>query len=124
MTRLAFPYGFDAEGRSERVVYGSDEHLRDMLELLILTLVGERVMRPDLGSPVLQMVFAGGEGPKALALKSSLEAAITQWLGHVLRLEGLTASFVEADAVLEIVVRYESRQTNIPGELTVLKALP
>lgn len=123
VTHLAFPYGFDAEGRSARVSYGSDEHLKDMLELLILTLLGERVMRPELGSPVLQLVFAGGEGPKALALKSSLEAAISQWLGHVLRLDSLTASFLEADAVLEIVVHYESRQSGQPGELTLRKEL-
>jgi hypothetical protein len=123
VTHLAFPYGFDAEGRSARVAYGSDEHLKDMLELLILTLLGERVMRPELGSPVLQLVFAGGEGPKALALKSSLEAAISQWLGHVLRLDSLTASFLEADAVLEIVVHYKSRQTGQSGELALKKAL-
>lgn len=123
MTRLAFPYGFDAEGRSDALAYGDDAHLRDMLELLILTLVGERVMRPDLGSPVLQMVFGHGDGPTALALKASLEATISQWLDHVLRLRNLTARYVEVDAVLEIVVEYETRRSGQVSELIVRKAV-
>src|SRR5262245_33343500 len=52
MSRLAFPFGPAASGRSAAVVYGSDAHVRQMLELLIFTMAGERVMRPDLGSPV------------------------------------------------------------------------
>ena len=119
MTRLAFPYGFDAEGRSATVDYGGDEHLRDLLELLILTLVGERVMRPDLGSPALQMVFGHGEGATALALKATLEAAISQWLGHVLKLRSLTARYIENEGSLQIVVEYGSRRTGIMSEAVI-----
>lgn len=123
MTRLAFPYGFDAEGRSSTVAYGSDAHLRDMLELLILTLVGERVMRPDLGSPVLQMVFEAGEGAVGLALSASLEAAIAQWLDPVLQLDRLSAQFLEDQAILEVGVIYRNRASGQRSELRVRKDL-
>lgn len=123
MTRLAFPYSFGAEGRSDTVGYGSDEHLRDLLELLILTLVGERVMRPDLGSPALQMVFGQGEGATALALKATLEAAISQWLDHVLKLRNLTASYVENEGTLEIAVEYESRRTGVVSDAVIRAGL-
>jgi uncharacterized protein len=123
MTRLAFPYAPAPSGRSATVSYGNDAHVRQMLELLIFTLAGERVMRPDLGSPVMQMVFAAGSGPSAIALQAALEATITQWLGHVLELHDLSVTFDERDAVLEVVVDYESLRTKTGGRLAVRKDL-
>lgn len=107
MTRLAFPFGPAANGRSASVDYGSDAHIRQMLELLILTLVGERVMRPDFGSPVRQMLFGAGEGPVAIALAATLQATITQHLGHVLALHALDVDYDDGSAALDIVVGYE-----------------
>jgi hypothetical protein len=107
VSRLAFPFAPAASGRSAAVDYGSDAHVRQMLELLIMTLIGERVMRPDLGSPVRQMLFAGGEGPAAIALAATLQATITQHLGHVLTLHALEVDFDEGAAALDILVGYE-----------------
>jgi phage baseplate assembly protein W len=107
MTRLAFPFGPAASGRSATVTYGSDAHIRQMLELLIFTLAGERVMRPDLGSPVTQMVFNPAGGPVAIALQAALQATIAQWLGHLLEVHDLSVSFDEAEAALEVAVTYE-----------------
>lgn len=119
MSRLAFPFGPAADGRSATVPYGSDAHVRQMLELLILTMVGERVMRADFGSPVKQMLFGPGDGPVAIGLAATLEATITQRLGHVLALEDLDVNFAEAEAVLDIVVSYTVLATATPDRLTV-----
>jgi phage baseplate assembly protein W len=108
MTRLAFPFAIAATGRSASLDYGSDAHVRQMLELLILTVCGERVMRPDLGSPVSQMLFRAGEGPAAAALGATLHATVTQWLGHLLEVRDLTVNFLEGEAVLEIVIVYHT----------------
>ena len=123
MTRLAFPYDIAPSGRTATVAYGSDAHVRQMLELLIFTLAGERVMRPDLGSPVNQLVFAAGNGPAAIALQATLQATITQWLGHLLELHDLSVSFYEGDAALGIVVDYETLLTKNADLLTVRKDL-
>ena len=123
MSRLAYPFAVAASGRSATVEYGSDDHVRQMLDLLILTLCGERVMRPDLGSPVMQMVFAAGNGPAAVALQATLQAAITQWLGHLLELRDLSVSFDEATAVLDIDVAYETLASRAPGRHTVRRRL-
>jgi uncharacterized protein len=123
VSRLAFPYGPAPSGRSAVAAYGSDAHCRQMLELLILTLVGERVMRPDLGSPVLQLVFGAGNGPVALALQASLQATITQWLGGVLELLDLSVSFDEQEAALEVVVTYETLASRTAGRVAVRKDL-
>jgi uncharacterized protein len=123
MSRLAFPFRPASSGRSAAVAYGSDAHVRQMLELLIFTMAGERVMRPDLGSPVRQMVFSAGNGPLAIALQAALQAAITQWLGHVLELQDLSVAFDEQDSALEIVVTYETLVSKTAGRLTVRKDL-
>lgn len=119
MSRLAFPFGPAADGRSGTVAYGSDAHVRQMLELLILTMVGERVMRADFGSPVKQMLFGAGNGPVAIGLAATLEATITQRLGHILELEDLDVDFAEAEAVLDITVSYTVPATGAADQLVV-----
>ena len=121
MTRLAFPFVPAPSGRSASVDYGSDAQVRQMLELLIFTMAGERVMRPDLGSPVKQMVFNAGNGPVAIALQATLQAAIAQWLGQVLELHDLSVDFAENDAALEITCTYEVLASKTGGRLTVRK---
>jgi len=123
MSRLAFPFTAAASGRSAGVEYGNYAHVRQMLELLIFTMAGERVMRPDLGSGVKQMVFSAGNGPASIALQASLQATITQWLGHVLKLHDLSVSFSETDAKLEINVTFEVLASKTGGRLTVRKEL-
>jgi phage baseplate assembly protein W len=123
MNRLAFPFVPAPSGRSAGVDYGSDANVRQMLELLIFTMAGERVMQPDLGSPVKQMVFGAGNGPAAIALQATLQAAITQWLGQVLTLHDLSVDFADADAALEISVTYEVRANKTAGKLTVRQEL-
>lgn len=123
MTRLGFPFGPAASGRSDTVAYGSDAHVRQMLELLIFTMAGERVMRPDLGSPVRQMLFNAGNGAVAMALQATLQATISQWLGHVLTLQDLTIDFDDQDAALEIGITYETRLGKTTGHLAVRKEL-
>ena len=123
MSRLAFPFRMDASGRSAMVIEGSDPHLRQMLEQLVMTLTSERVMRPDFGSPVWQMLFRAGNDPVAVALEASLQAAIRQWLGHVLVLENLSADFDEEEAVLDIRIEYSAVNRQSAGELTIRRGL-
>jgi len=123
MTRLAFPFRADADGRSAVVANGSPDHVRQMLELLILTNSGERVMRPDLGSGVLQMLFAPGNGAAAHALEAALAATITQQLGQYLELQALSLAFDDERAVLQIRIDYWLIAAHAPGQLTVERGL-
>ncbi len=123
MTRLAFPFAPGPDGRSRTVTDASEAQVAQMLELLIMTMIGERVMRPDLGSPVRQMVFQAGNSPAALALEAALQATITQWLGQVLELQGLSVDFAEDEGRLEVVVTYEIRASKTGGRVAVRKDL-
>ena len=54
-TWLDHPFHLDGTGRSASV--GEDEHIRDMIEQILFTSPGERVMRPDFGCGLKQLVF-------------------------------------------------------------------
>ncbi|MGC0334595.1 phage baseplate assembly protein W [Streptomyces sp. SAI-170] len=121
MSRLAFPFTVTGLGRSAEVAYGSDEHVRQMLELLVLTLPGERVMRPELGSPARQLVFGPQDGPATVALGAALQSAIQQWLGDVLTLLDVAVEVTDGSGVLEIVVAYEVRSSGTTADARIRK---
>ena len=106
-THLAWPYGFDAAGRTACV--GHEEHVKQMLAQLLFTNAGERVNRPDFGSGLLQLVFAPNSPELATALQFNMRAAIQQWLGDVVELNALEVT--SEDATISIHLRYIIRAT-------------
>ena len=76
---IDYPYHFDGRGRTATT--DLNDHIRDMIEELLLTSPGERVNRPDFGSGLLQMVFAPAGTEVATALKFTIQAAVQRWLG-------------------------------------------
>ncbi len=94
-----------ADGGAERLA--SHHHLRDLLEQLLLTNPGERVMRPELGSGLANLVFEPAGEALAAALQAQAQAVILQHLGDRLELEGLEVQ-VE-DSKLRITVTYRPK---------------
>lgn len=82
MSGMAFPYRFGADGRTLQP--GPEERLRDLVEMLLFTRPGERVMRPTLGTPVAALLFEGLNDALAAALHTSIHAALQQWLADEL----------------------------------------
>jgi len=104
---IDFPFSFDSRGRTAEC--DDAAHVRDMLEQLLFTNAGERVNRPEFGSGLLQLVFAGNSPELAAALQFTMRAAIQQWLGDVLDLQGLEVT--SDDAALRIGIRYVLHRT-------------
>ena len=52
---ISFPYRISGDGRTAAAT--DADHVREMIELLLFTHAGERVMRPDFGTGLLQFVF-------------------------------------------------------------------
>lgn len=84
---IAFPYRLDSRGRTTD--HGTDDHVREMIELLIFTSPGERVNRPDFGSGLLQLVFAPNSPELAATVQFTLQAALQRWLGDVIEVRDL-----------------------------------
>lgn len=115
MTHIASPLAADATGRT--ALANPADHLAAMLTRLLLTAPGQRVMRPDWGSGLGQMVWAPAGDEMAAATRYLVEGAIQQWLGDRLRLIGLATSF--ADGVLLVTVDYALPDGGGQRQLTV-----
>ncbi len=55
MRNIDFPFHFDRHGRTADTTPA--DHLRDLIEQVLLTSPGERVNRPDFGAGLLRMIF-------------------------------------------------------------------
>lgn len=86
-----------------------DEHVRDMIEQLLLTSPGERVNRPDFGSGLMAMVFAPNGSEIAAALEFTVRGALQRWLGDVIEVQRLDV--VAEDSALHVTVVYVVRRT-------------
>jgi phage baseplate assembly protein W len=86
-----------------------DDHLRDMLEQLLLTSPGERVNRPDFGCGLLRQVFEPNNPELAAAVQYTIMATIQRWLGDLI--EPQSVEVVSEDATLGVTVRFAVRQT-------------
>ncbi|MYM90999.1 hypothetical protein GTP81_08720 [Rugamonas sp. FT107W] len=104
---IAFPYQIGADGRS--LASTDAAHVRDMMEMLLFTNPGERVMRPEFGSGLLQSIFAPNSAELAATLQLTVQAALTQWLGDLIELRGVEV--LSDDATLRVTVRYMLRPT-------------
>jgi phage baseplate assembly protein W len=105
---IDFPFRIGADGRT--AVTSDPNHVRDMIELVLFTQAGERVMRPDFGTGLLQFVYAGNSPELAAALKLTVQAALAQFLGDVIEVRELAVEAIEAE--LRITVTYALRTSS------------
>ena len=106
-TNLAFPFRVDGRGRSAPA--GRDAHLRGLIEQLLFTQPGERVMRPDFGCGLMQLVFAPNSPELAATVQALVHGSLQQWLGHLIRVDEVGAE--SQDSALTVTVRYTMLET-------------
>jgi phage baseplate assembly protein W len=99
---IAFPYAIDGRGRTASA--DLDDHIRELVEQLLLTSPGERVMRPDFGSGLLRLVFEPASGEVAATAQYLVQSGLERYLADVLTVEQVS---VEAeDAAIVVTVSY------------------
>lgn len=111
---IAFPLAFDGTGRT--ALADRDAHIRQMIEQLLFTEPGERVMRPTFGCALLQLVFAPNSSTAAAAVQATVQASLQQWLGDVIRVDSLEVDSV--DATLTVNVAYVVLATGTSQQAT------
>ena len=115
-----YPYHFDGRGRTADT--DPDAHLRDLIEQVLFTAPGERVMRPDFGSGLLNLVFEPG-GPELVATTQYLvQSALQQWLGDLLAVESVEVS--QNEGVLSVDVRYVITRTRERAAASFSRSVP
>ncbi len=104
-----FDFAYHVDGRGRTATTGADDHLRDLIEQVLFTAPGERVMRPDFGSGLLGLVFEPG-GPELVATTQHLvQGALQQELGHLIAVDSVEVS--QDDGALTVSVSYVALRT-------------
>ena len=104
---IAFPFAVDGRGRTAGTDYQA--HVRDMIELLLFTAPGERVMRPDFGCGLLDLTFEPNSPELAATLQISIQAQLQRWLGDVITAVALDVT--STGDVLRVTISYVVRAT-------------
>ncbi|MBR0846472.1 GPW/gp25 family protein [Bradyrhizobium diazoefficiens] len=99
---LDFPYRTGDSGRT--AVTDRPDHIRDLIEQVLFTMQGERVMRPDFGAGLLALVFEPNSVTLAATTQMLAQAALHQHLSHLIAVTSVEVS--NDDAVLRTEVRY------------------
>jgi len=107
--RVHFPYQFDGRGRTRE----ADEAtwIRGLIEQVLFTAPGERVMRPDFGSGLRELVFAPNSPELAATTQFLVQGALQQWLADLITVEAVEVEAV--DSRLQVTVQYLIRRTEL-----------
>jgi phage baseplate assembly protein W len=99
-TNVDFPYHVDGRGRTADT--GADDHLRDLIEQVLFTSPGERVMRPDFGSGLLGLVFEPGGLQLAATTQHLVQGALQQELGHLIAVDSVDVAQDEGTLTVRV----------------------
>jgi hypothetical protein len=104
---IASPYAIDGRGRTAEAA--RDAHLRSLIEMVLFTNPGERVMRPTFGSGVLGLVFDPNSQELAATTQMLIAGALRTWLGDLIDVSSVIVA--SEDATLTITVGYVDRSS-------------
>jgi uncharacterized protein len=104
---LDFPWQIDGRGRTAST--GPDGHIRDLVEQVLFTAPGERVMRPDFGAGLLQLVFEPGGMTVAATTQYLVQGALERTLSDLITLDSVEVDAV--DSALVVTVSYVVNRT-------------
>jgi phage baseplate assembly protein W len=92
-----------------------DDGVAASVELLLRTFTRERVMRPEFGVAVLDLVFEPGSEQNLFAVEQAVREAVVRWEPRV-EIETLRATLRGTD--VEVDLRYRVLRTNTVRNLT------
>lgn len=92
-------------------------NIEQSLQLLLMTGLGERVMRPDFGCDAPRLVFAPGTVQYLSLLETTVRDAVRDWEPRI-DLEEVRAESIADDATrVTVSIRYRIRRTNTKQNL-------
>jgi phage baseplate assembly protein W len=109
MTGPWLDHPFHVDDRARTATTGVDDHVRDLIEQVLFTSPGERVMRPDFGCGLGQLVFEPLSDALAAATQQLVHGALLRWLEEWILVERVSVEV--RDAALAVTVAYTRRDT-------------
>jgi uncharacterized protein len=102
MTTLDHPYHFDGRGRTAST--DALDHIRDLIEQVLFTSPGERVMRPDFGAGLLALVFEPNSTTLAATTQCLVQGGLQKHLSDLIAVNAVSVE--NDDAALRVTVNY------------------
>ena len=96
-----YPFGFDPRGRSR--LTGKSDHVRDLIEQVLFTAPGERVNRPEFGTPIKDLVFEGLSDTLVATTEQMVHGALIRWLDSLISVELVGVEAVESTLTVTVV---------------------
>ncbi len=108
---LSFPYQIDGRGRTREAERDEfrDEYIKELIEHLLFTAPGERLMRPDFGSGINELLFASNSPELAATTQMLIQGVLQQWLGNLIIVNSVAIETM--DSTLTIDIQYTVRQS-------------
>jgi phage baseplate assembly protein W len=106
-----FPVGLDDGGQVELAPDG-EQGIRQSIWTILATSPGERVMRPDFGCGLHDLVFGVNNAATATAVTRAVREALATWEPRIDVLDVYAAPDPSRPNVLVIEINYQVRATN------------
>jgi phage baseplate assembly protein W len=106
-----FPVGQDA-GHQIALTADGEQSVRQSIWTILSTSPGERVMRPDFGCGLSDLVFAVNNAATATAVTRAVREALATWEPRIDVLDVYAAPDPVRANVLNIEINYQVRSTN------------
>jgi phage baseplate assembly protein W len=99
-TYFDYPFSIDAAGRA--AVTLDDDHVRDMIEQVLFTNPGERVMLPEFGCGLLKLVFEPNSVFLAAATELLVRGSLQRWLQYVIDVRSVRVNANDEQLVVDV----------------------
>lgn len=117
MMRIDYPFQFDGRGRTGQS--REDEYIRELIEQVLLTTPGERVMRPTFGCGIRELVFGAASPEVATATQYLVQSSLQQWLAELITVEAVEVEVRESALLVTVVYIVRRSQSRARVEVTV-----
>ena len=106
----AFPVSSDIKGNVKSSQY--EKSIEESIRIILNTTPGERLMRPDFGCMINEMVFSPNRPQSITQAEHYIREAIIRWEPRVILKDVKGETDPENDTVVNINIHYEIRSVN------------
>jgi phage baseplate assembly protein W len=120
---FAFPFQIDTRGAIASSA--GESRVRDAILVILGTQPGERLMRPDFGCPLRDLVYAPNTAATASLARFYIQDALARWepRAEVVRIDAQNAQAPHGTSMLTILMEYRIRATGASQALRFLLPL-
>ena len=109
---VGWNYPVQLDDNDQIKVARAEENIRQSIWMILSTSKGERLMRPDFGCGIHDLLFGVNNASMAPSISRSVREALTRWEPRITVLDVFAMSDPAAPNQLQIEISYRVRSTN------------